>query len=274
MIPISDQGTIRIRRPVVNIALIAISTLVFIYELSLSGIAEHEFFFTYGLIAAELSGGVEFVNLVETIFGPIPLNSVDAAKVASGGIALGPGIDSPIPTWGTVFTSMFVHGGIIHFAGNMLFLWVFGDNVEDRLGHVKYLLFYLGAGVAAAWTQVAVDMDSQVPMVGASGAIAGVLGAYLLLYPYNRITTLIFFFFITVIQLPALFVLGFWFVLQLFNGLGSLGPSAAGGGVAYMAHIGGFAAGVLFMAMYKVLLLREPIWPRRPYGHHWRDFRR
>ena len=253
MIPISDQGTIRIRRPVVNIALITISTLVFIYELSLSGLNEDIFFFKYGLIAAELSKGIEFTRL---------------------GGPLGPDIGSPFPTWGTVFSSMFVHGGIIHFAGNMLFLWVFGDNVEDRLGHVKYLLFYLGAGVAAAWTQVAVDMDSQVPMVGASGAIAGVLGAYLLLYPYNRITTLIFFFFITVIQLPALFVLGFWFVLQLFNGLGSLGPSAAGGGVAYMAHIGGFVAGVLFMAAYKVLLLREPVWPRRPWGHRWGDFRR
>ena len=227
----------------VNIALIAVSSLVFLYELSLGGISRDIFFFKYGLIAAELSRGLEFTRL---------------------GGPFGPDISSPIPTWGTVFSSMFIHGGFLHFIGNMLFLWVFGDNVEDRLGHVKYLLFYLGAGVAAAWTQVATDLDSQVPLIGASGAISGVLGAYLLLYPYNRITTLVLFFFITVIRVPALLLLGSWFILQLFNGLGSLGPAASGAGVAYMAHVGGFAAGVLFMAGYK-LLLREPIWPPRPW---------
>ena len=244
LIPISDGDVGPKGRPDVTIILIAISALVFIYELFLGGLDQDIFFFKYGLIPAELSQGIEFTR----VGGP-----------------LGPDITSPIPTWGTVFTSMFMHGGFVHFIGNMLFLWVFGDNVEARLGHVKYLLFYLGAGVAAAWTQVAIDLNSETPLIGASGAISGVLGAYLLLYPYNRITTLVLFFFITVIRIPALFVLGFWFVLQLFNGLGSLGPAASGPGVAYMAHVGGFAAGVLFMAGYK-FLLGEPIWPRG----HWR----
>ena len=237
MIPISDADAVRRGRPVVNIALIAINALVFIYELSLSGLNQDIFFYKYGLIAAELTSG-------ETL-KVIPF-------LTSVGV-VGGDVDTPIPTWGTVFTSMFIHGGFMHFIANMLFLWVFGDNIEARLGHFKYLLFYLGAGIAAAWTQVAVDQDSLTPLIGASGAISGLLGAYLLLYPYNR---------------PALYFLGFWFVLQLFNGLGSLSPAVSGAGVAYMAHVGGFASGVLFMAGYK-LLLREPIWPRRPWGS-WR----
>lgn len=240
MIPISDTQTIGRGRPVVNIALIAINAVVFFYELSLAGLDREIFFFSYGLIPIELSEGISFTNL---------------------GGPTGPEISSPLPTWGTVFSSMFIHGGFVHFIGNMLFLWVFGDNVEDRLGHVKYLIFYLGTGVAAALAQVAVDLDSKTPLIGASGAISGVLGAYFLLYPYNRITTLVFFFFIMVIRVPAVFFLGIYFIMQLFNGLGSLGPSASGG-VAYMAHVGGFAAGVMLMAGYK-LLLRERIWPRR-----------
>ncbi len=131
----------------------------------------------------------------------------------------------------------------MHFIGNMLFLWVFGDNIEDRLGHFRYLLFYLAAGVAASLLHVAIDTDSMIPTVGASGAIAGVLGAYLLFYPYSRVSTLVIFFFITVIKLPAYVLLGFWFLLQFFQGVGSLGVPDAGG-VAYWAHIGGFVFGV------------------------------
>ena len=154
----------------------------------------------------------------------------------------------------------------MHFLGNMVFLWVFGDDVEDALGHLKYLLFYLGCGLAAAWTQVAVNMDSQVPTIGASGAIAGVLGAYILLHPYSRINTLVFFFFITVVRIPALYLLGFWFLLQFFNGLGSLGPVAQTTGVAYWAHVGGFVAGVALVALY-LKLRGQPVWPtyRRRY---------
>ena len=141
---------------------------------------------------------------------------------------------------------MFLHGGWLHLGGNMLYLWIFGDNVEDKLGHIRYLAFYIVCGLAASILHVFVDSTSIVPTVGASGAIAGVLGAYLLLFPRARVVTLIpIFVFIQVAELPALLVLGFWFVMQFFNGLMSLGYQTAGmGGVAWWAHIGGFVAGL------------------------------
>ncbi len=152
----------------------------------------------------------------------------------------GPGL---LGALAAMIMSMFMHGGVMHIAGNMLFLWVFGDNVEDRMGHLKYLLFYLGTGIAATLAHAVISGFSDVPIVGASGAIAGVLGAYFVLFPYARIRTLIFlFFFITVIDLPAPVFLVYWFVIQLFHGVGSIGLST---GVAYAAHIGGFAAGYL-----------------------------
>jgi membrane associated rhomboid family serine protease len=137
---------------------------------------------------------------------------------------------------------MFMHGGLFHVGGNMLYLGIFGNNVEDTLGHLRYLVFYLASGLAAALTQVAVGPGSDLPMVGASGAVSGVLGAYLLLFPNAHVTTLIILgFFFRVVRVPALFVLGFWIVLQVLNGLGSFGAS---GGVAFFAHIGGFVAGM------------------------------
>ena len=160
-------------------------------------------------------------------------------------------VASAVPTWGTAITSMFIHGGWIHLIGNMLYLWVFGDNIEDRFGHVKFLLFYLGAGLAAIWAQVSFNSDSQVPMVGASGAISGVTGAYLVLFPFGRIRTLVLFVFVMVIELPAIVVLGFWFVIQIFQGVGSLGT--LDGGVAYWAHVGGFIVGILIAFIYKIL---------------------
>jgi len=155
-----------------------------------------------------------------------------------------------IPAWFSVpalFTSQFLHGGWMHIISNMLYLWIFGDNVEDRLGHFRYLLFYLGAGAAAAILQTLFDPFSSVPMVGASGAIAGVMGAYFILYPYSRVLTVVFLIiFFDIIEIPAVFFLGLWFLLQLLSGVGSLAVSnAAGGGVAFWAHIGGFAAGAL-----------------------------
>jgi membrane associated rhomboid family serine protease len=143
-----------------------------------------------------------------------------------------------------VFVAMFLHGGWLHIGGNMLFLWIFGNNVEDRLGIVPYVLLYLAGGIAATALQVAIGPNSVIPNLGASGAIAGVLGTYLVLFPKARVLTLIFFFFITVIELPASLVLGAWFVLQFFSGIGSLG-SQVNGGVAYWAHVGGFALGVI-----------------------------
>ena len=248
MIPIGDADVRRGNFPVVNVALIAISVLVFLYEISLSGLDQHIFILKNGLIPAEVTGGPEFTRL--------------ATRVGAQDIA------SPFGTWPTLFTSMFIHGGFMHIIGNMLFLWVFGDNIEDRLGHVKYLLFYLGAGLAATWTQVAIDPNSQTPLIGASGAIAGVLGAYLLMYPFSRINTLVIFYLITFVRLPAIYLLGFWFILQLFQGLVSLGPQIAGaGGVAYFAHIGGFVAGLVMMAAYK-LIARQPLIPRRSPWHY------
>lgn len=219
----------RSRRPLVNSALIGINLVVFVYQLSLSTLDENIFIFKFGVIPAELSSGVK-----ET-----------ALRATAEGIA---DVTTPIPIWGTVFTSMFIHGGLLHIVGNMLFLYGFGDKVEYKLGHVKYLLFYLATGVAAVWTQVAIDLDSKATLIGASGAISGVVGAYLLAFPYSR----------------AIALLLVFFVLPLLFNFGSVVPGAPGAGIAYMAHVGGFVAGALLMTGYK-LFLKEPIFPRRQW---------
>ena len=149
-------------------------------------------------------------------------------------------------TWTSVITSMFLHEGWMHLIGNMLYLWIFGDNVEDQLGHFGFLLFYLGAGAAAALGQVLVSAGSAIPMIGASGAIAGVMGAYLVLYPHSRVLTVVFLlFFMDMVEIPAIFFLGIWFIKELFSGVGSLGAASLSGGVAFWAHIVGFAFGAL-----------------------------
>jgi membrane associated rhomboid family serine protease len=163
--------------------------------------------------------------------------------------------DAPAPIV-TVFTSMFMHGGLFHIAGNMLYLWIFGDNVEDTLGHLRFLCLYLGSGIAAAATQVLLNPESRVPMVGASGAISGVLGAYLLLFPHASVLTLITFgFFIRFVHIPAVIVLGFWIVVQVISGLftfSAAGRAAGeGGGVAWFAHIGGFVAGIVLLFLLR-----------------------
>ena len=150
-------------------------------------------------------------------------------------------------TWPSVFTSMFLHSGWLHFGGNMLYLWIFGDNVEDRFGHGRYLAFYLFCGAIAVVGQTAMNPHSLVPMIGASGAIAGVMGAYFVLYPHSRVLTAVFIlFFLDLVEIPAIFFLGIWFLMQLFSGVGSIGASAANGGVAFWAHIAGFLTGVAF----------------------------
>lgn len=242
MFPFSDGELKTETRPYVNWALIGLCGLVFVYELIIGSTDQSIFFYKFGVIPKELAHGLDFDSL-GTAYGRFD-------------------ISSPIPNWATMFTSLFIHGGWMHLLGNMLFLWVFGDNIEDRFGHFRYLLFYLAAGVAAIWLQIAVDTTSTVPTIGASGAIAGVLGAYLLLFPYSRVSTLVFFFFITVVKIPAFVLLGFWFVLQFFSGVGSLGIESQGG-VAYWAHIGGFLLGMAVVAMYK-RAKGESIWPRGP----------
>ena len=167
-----------------------------------------------------------------------------------------------VPAWfsvPTLFTSQFLHAGWMHIIGNMLYLWIFGDNVEDRLGHFRYLVFYLGAGAVAAILQVLINPFSSVPMLGASGAIAGVMGAYFVLYPQSRVLTAIFIvIFFDVVEIPAVFFLGIWFLMQLLSGVGSLGVSnAAAGGTAFWAHVGGFAMGV---AVGLILRVRDRRW--------------
>jgi membrane associated rhomboid family serine protease len=178
---------------------------------------------------------------------------------------LGPFQIDQKPWWVTLFTSMFMHGGILHIAGNMLFLWVFGNNIEDRLGRVKFLLFYLLAGLIAVYTQALIDTGSTAPTIGASGAIAGVLGAYALLFPRARVLTLIFIiFFVTLVEIPALILLALWFILQFVPALGQVAVGAGGGqGVAYFAHVGGFVFGLAVAAVLLRLRPRDPE-PRLP----------
>jgi membrane associated rhomboid family serine protease len=174
---------------------------------------------------------------------------------------LGDSIDVFLATWAlipaqfhlvTMVTSMFLHGGFLHVAGNMLYLWIFGDNVEDRMGHGRFLLFYLLCGAAAAIAQTLMQPDSLIPMVGASGAIAGVMGAYFVLYPHSRIVTLVpIFFFIQLVEIPALFFLGIWFLMQFLSGVGSLTSATSGGGVAFWAHVAGFAAGLIGVFVFR-----------------------
>ena len=169
-------------------------------------------------------------------------------------------------SWVTVFTSMFLHGGLLHVAGNMLYLWIFGDNVEDRMGHGRFLVFYLLCGVAAALAQTMTAPDSLVPMLGASGATAGVMGAYFVLYPKSRIVSLVpLFFFFQIIEVPAILFLGIWFLMQFVNGLGSIVTVAGGqsaGGVAFWAHVAGFVAGIS-----GVMVFRRPERQRVEWWH-------
>jgi membrane associated rhomboid family serine protease len=211
MIPLRDNIPSR-RAPVVTVSLIVINVLVFLHQMTLPPRAATRFVYYYGLIPIEVIGA----DLI---------------------------VPHPVPVYATIVTSMFVHGGLFHIIGNMLYLWIFGDNVEDRLGRTRFLLFYLVSGVAAAFAQILVNPYSRIPMIGASGAVSGVLGAYLLLYPHARVMTLLVLgWFIRLIEVPALVVLGFWIVVQVLNGLLTLGMQA--GGVAWFAHIGGFFAGM------------------------------
>ena len=206
-------------------------------------------FVTYALIAVnvaafcvELSVPRQELNAALQHYGMVPAH---VTEVMQGQRPILPGLVIP------AFASMFLHGGLMHILGNMLFLFVFGDNVEAKLHHGRYLSFYLFCGLAASGTHcILASPDSTVPTIGASGAIAGVLGAYIINWPRARVMTLIpIFYFIRIVYLPAFVVLGLWFLLQLLRGVGSLQTEGAGGGVAYWAHVGGFAAGLLVMAL-------------------------
>jgi membrane associated rhomboid family serine protease len=218
VIPLRDANPTR-RTPVVTLALIAACFVIFAYELGRLG-----------------SGGTDALDAFATEWGIVPAELT--AAWASGTNLGGEGL--------TLISSQFLHGGWLHLLGNMLFLWIFGNNVEDRLGRIRFLVFYLVGGTVAGLTQVAIDPDSAIPTIGASGAIAATLGAYLVLFPRARITSLVFLgFFYQLIDVPAVIVLVFWFLLQLIDGIASLGVTDASGGVAFFAHIGGFVFGAL-----------------------------
>lgn len=230
MIPLRDENPTRIT-PYVTYALIAVNALLFLYN------------------------------------GPVTQhgNRLDAFMLIPRYVTMGArsGIESPIPAWVTLLTHAYLHASWLHLAGNMLFLWIFGNNIEDVLGHLKYVAFYTLCGLGAAFAQILVAPDSQYPMLGASGAIAGILGAYLLLFPRARIVTLVFLFiFIQVTVLPAYVFLGIWFALQVVYSLVSMASGTSGGGVAFAAHIGGFISGLALILLFggrRLLQGRRPV---------------
>jgi len=212
MIPLRDDNPTT-EKPIITYFIISLCILVFLFQFTLQTYKSGQLFYSYGLIPSVLIGNKEL---------PIDLYI--------------------IPGWLTIFTSMFIHGGFMHLLGNMLYMWIFADNIEDSLGATKFLIFYLLVGVGAAMTQVLIDTDSQIPMVGASGAIGGVLGAYLINFPNAKVLVLIpFGFFSQILKIRAIYVLGFWFILQFLS---------SGGGIAYAAHIGGFISGVVLILFF------------------------
>jgi membrane associated rhomboid family serine protease len=225
MFPLRDDNPTTIT-PIVTWALIAINVIVFIYQLSLGPRASQLFAYKYGAIPAVVVGTE---NLPDSI--------------------------AVIPPTGSLFTSMFLHGGWMHLIGNMWFLWIFGNNIEEAMGSLRFILFYLLCGLLASVSHILSNTGSTLPSLGASGAIAGVLGAYVMIYPRARVWTLIFLgFFIRLMYIPAGFILVFWFVLQVLNGSVAGGQDA--GGVAFWAHVGGFIAGILLVGLFKKKTVR------------------
>ena len=238
MLPIGDDNSDRIRTPYVNYLLIAANILVFVFLQQLG--QNLEFTYSYSTVPGEILTGKDIITDGRTIVDPI-----------SGEKFFLPGLGvTNIPVWFTLITSMFMHGGFAHLGGNMLYLWIFGDNIENRLGHLRYFFFYFIVGIIASLTHVfaeaALGHNMLVPSLGASGAISGVLGAYVLLYPTRRVNVFFGFFLLAV---PAVIVLGLWIVFQVLNGMGTLGGQEAGS-VAYAAHIGGFFAGLILIKFF------------------------
>jgi membrane associated rhomboid family serine protease len=250
--------------PLVTVALVAINVIAYLLSIRHGGgllggpansVAVH-----YGAIPYELTHPGKHCDLVtirtlEGVAGEVACQGQPGVTGSAG---------AQPATWETVFTSMFLHGGILHIAGNMLFLAIFGPNVEDAMGHVRFMIFYLLGGLVALAAQVLVGPNSTAPTLGASGAIAAVLGGYIVLYPRARILSLVFIvFFVTIVEIPAVFVLGFWFLEQIYFGAAGLtNPTGGGGGVAYFAHVGGFAFGLALIGLFAVHRKSEP--PRFP----------
>lgn len=242
--PLYDDNTGRHITPYVNYALIALNIFVFVV---LQGIGTNEqFTFAFSTVPLEIVTGRDIVTPARVVIHP-----------ATGQEYLIPGLaETPVSVYLTLLTSMFMHGGIAHLGGNMLFLWIFGDNIEDRLGHIRYLAFYLICGLFASLAHVFTtyalagqEANMLIPSLGASGAISGVLGGYLLLHHSRRVTVILFRF---LTDVPAWVAIGIWFAFQLISGLGMLGGGSQQGGVAYAAHIGGFVAGLVLIKFFDI----------------------
>ena len=245
LFPIADENSDRRSTPWVTYTFILINIFVFVF---LQGLGSNDrFTYAFSTVPREIITGRDIVTPNRILVEPIT-----GQRVAMPGLQ-----PTPVPVFLTLITSMFMHGGLAHIFGNMLFLWIFGDNIEDRLGHVRYLIFYLVCGVLAGLAHVfstvifAGDNGASllVPSLGASGAISGVLGAYILLFPTNRVIVLLGWF---AMPLPAFIAIGLWFVFQLISGLGMLGSGSQQGGVAYAAHIGGFIAGLALIKIFEI----------------------
>jgi rhomboid family protein len=231
LFPVGDDNTRRGTTPYVNYLLIAINIFVYFFLQT-----SDAFTYGYSVVPWEITHGEDLSRII---------------RVGNSGLRLYPG---PSPIYLTLLASMFMHGGIGHLLGNMLYLWIFGDNVEDRMGHMKYFIFYIICGLLASAAHIFFAPDSLIPSLGASGAIAGVLGAYLVLFPHQGVRV---FFFGGIVVMPALIVIGIWGLMQFFSGFGSLGRIGTSGGVAYMAHIGGFVAGLLLVFLFRNPPARE-----------------
>lgn len=257
LFPIGDENLDRRTTPFVNYALILLNLLVFVFFQGLGG--NDRFTYAYSTVPAEIISGKDIATQDRILEHPVTGQTVEV-----------PGLQPTlIPVYLTLITSMFMHGGLAHIFGNMLFLWIFGDNIEDRLGHIRYIIFYLVAGVLAGLAHVfstvifagGNEASLLIPSLGASGAISGVLGGYILMFPTRRVTVIISWF---VTQVPAFIAIGLWFVFQLINGLGVLGSGSQAGGIAYAAHIGGFIAGLVLITPFMIGRTRpEPVNPRR-----------
>ena len=238
LLPIGDDNRDRRITPIVNYILIALNIFVFIYWQQWG--SDMGFTFAYATVPGEILTGADIVTNDEVLKDPYSGQRIDM-----------PGLQrTPVPVFVTLITSMFMHGGIAHLLGNMMFLWIFGDNLEDRLGHLKYLMFYLLCGILAGlshvFTTAFLGQNLLIPCLGASGAISAVLGGYMLLFPTRKVHVWIFLF---IVSVPAFVAVGLWFVFQVLNGLGTLGGEEAGG-VAYAAHIGGFVFGLFLVKMF------------------------
>jgi len=238
MLPIGDDNSDRTRFPYINYVLIAINILVFIFLQGMG--SDIGFTYSHSTVPGEILTGNDIVTDSKIMVDPY---TGDEFKLPGLGV-------TPGHVWFTLITSMFMHGGWAHLGGNMLYLWVFGDNIENRLGHVRYLFFFLITGIIASLTHVLTTQflghNTLIPSLGASGAVSGILGGYLLLFPTRRVHVFLFF---TVLSVPAILALGFWIVLQILNGTTALGGDEAGG-VAYSAHIGGFIAGLVLIKFF------------------------